>query len=376
MNIAIITPGFAANETDYGGAAAILNLLKQLASYKDVNLSVFALYYPALQPFFSVAGMSVFTFAKKNPNDKMEKLRIWRECKKKFSEEHKKKPFEMIHSMWSGESGNAAAGLAEKFNLPFITNINGGELGEIKEINFGARLTLFQKKFVNRSIEQADKIVCGSEFISGLVQKYYGDKIHSKVSKLPFGVDAKMFSPAKKKFDPDAPVLINIANAVPVKSHITLFKALKIVKLKIPGVRLECYGRDDKNLLKKLAEEHGVSDCVKLNGFIDYEKIPEALHNADIFVLSSLYESQNMSVIEAAFCGLPVVSTSVGAAPEIAKNIVKPGDHIALAEKIIEVIENYTSEKQNALSQLDLLINNYSIESVSENFVKLYKSLL
>ena len=44
--------------------------------------------------------------------------------------------------------------------------------------------------------------------------------------------------------------------------------------------------------------------------------------------------------------------------------------------KIIEVIENYTSEKQRALSQLELLVNNYSIESVSENFVKLYRSLI
>lgn len=375
MNIAIITPGFAANENDYGGAAAILNLVKQLSTYKDVSISVFALYYPAFQPPFLVSGINVFTFTKNDPTDKMEKLRIWRECKKKFSDEHRQKPFDLIHSMWSGESGYVASGLAKNFKLPFITNINGGELGEIKAINFGSRLTLFQKKFVNKSLESADVIISGSEFISELVKKYYGTLIHKKVKKLPFGVDTKMFFPAKKVINPESPVLINIANVVPVKSHTTLFKALKIVIQKYPHARLECYGRDDKNLLQKTAADIGVQQNVKLKGFIEYEKIPDALNNADIFVLSSLYESQNMSVIEAAFCGLPVVSTDVGVASEITKNIVKTGDYKALAEKIIEVIQNYTSQEQEALSQINLFTDNYSLENVSENFMKLYKSL-
>ena len=229
---------------------------------------------------------------------------------------------------------------------------------------------------MNKSVETADVIACGSDFTARLVKKYYGDVIFKKVKKLPFGINVKMFTPAKKVFNPKAPVLINIANAVPVKSHIALFKALKIVKEDHPGVMLECYGRDDKNLLSPLAAAEGVEDSVKLNGFIEYQKVPEALHKADIFVLSSLYESQNMAVLEASFCGLPVVSTDVGAAGEITKNLVKPGDYRSLAKKIIGVIENYSAEKQEAISQTESLVNNYSLENTAENFVKLYRSLL
>ena len=60
------------------------------------------------------------------------------------------------------------------------------------------------------------------------------------------------------------------------------------------------------------AKAMGLEQNVKVFKFTDYSNIPYVLHNADVFVLSSIYESQNMSMLEAAFMGLPVVSTDVG----------------------------------------------------------------
>jgi glycosyltransferase involved in cell wall biosynthesis len=76
-----------------------------------------------------------------------------------------------------------------------------------------------------------------------------------------------------------------------------------------------------------------------------------------------------MSIIEAAFCGLPVVSTAVGAAPEITKNIVKPGDYNSLAEKIIEVI-------QDPVSNYHDLSEKFSIEKCAGRFYETYLSLV
>jgi glycosyltransferase involved in cell wall biosynthesis len=116
-----------------------------------------------------------------------------------------------------------------------------------------------------------------------------------------------------------------------------------------------------------MIKDFNIEEDVIIKGFIEYEKIPEALHNADIFVLSSLYESQNMSILEAAFCGLPVVSTDVGIAKEISDYIVPLGDYEALADKILHVINNPVTNYSD-------LYEKFSLEKCAEGFYQLYLS--
>ena len=151
---------------------------------------------------------------------------------------------------------------------------------------------------------------------------------------------------------------------------------MKIVIEKYPGIMLECYGRDNKNILPKLAEKFNVTGNVKVNGFIDYENVTKVFNKKSIFVLSSLYESQNMSLIEAAFCGVPLISTNVGIAGEITENIAEAGNYQSLAEKIIYVIENYANEKQKALSKREKIVNKYSLKNTTTGFIQLYKMLI
>ncbi len=382
MRIAIITSGFSKDEKDFGGAAAFHNFVKELSLNTEIDVTVFSFYYPINQPEYNFYNAKVFSFAKGKTKSIVSKLKTWRKCEKKFAGEHKSNPFDIIHSMWARESGFISAKLSRKFKIPMIANIAGGELADIKQINYGSRTTQLQKYFVDKTFSKADIIISGSDYITEKIYSYYDSSITSKVRKLPFGADENIFVPAESTQNEKQPVLINIANAVPVKSHETLFKALKIVSEKYPDVLMQCYGRqtpgekNDKNNLEKLAEACGVTGNVKLNGFIDYENIPQVLNNSGIFVLSSLYESQNMAIIEAAFCGLPVVATGVGAAKEITEHIAEPGDYKMLAEKIIYVIENYKQEKQKALSKRESQVSKYSLKTTTSNVIKFYKSLI
>jgi glycosyltransferase involved in cell wall biosynthesis len=270
-----------------------------------------------------------------------------------------------------------ASYLSGKHGIPLITSICGGEAAEIPEINYGSRLKFFQKKFVNKAFKNAKVIVSGSDYITGKIQSYYSTSIAAKTRKIPFGVDEKMFYPFKTEAENKSGIkLINIATAFPVKAHKDLFRALKIVIEKYPDTILECYGSDEKNILKDIVNALGLNNNVKLNGLIDYEKVPSALNDAHIFVLSSLYESQNLAMLEAAFCGLPVVSTDVGIAPEITPHIVTPGDYKALAEKILHVIVNYSEEKKRALGKTEEIRNRFSSRSSAKKFHELYTSLI
>ena len=374
MRIAWVTTGFLKDEKDYGGIAAIHNLAKELSFSPAIELTVFALYYPVGKEEYNFYDARVFSLRKKGTLSlnipKLEKLKSWVKCIKKFNKENSIKKFDIIHSIWSGESGYIASYLSKKNNIPLVTSICGGEVAEIPEINYGSRLKLFQKYFVEQTLKQAKVIVSGSDYISEKLKLYFDKKIYSKVRKIPFGVNEALFYPLRGTKEISLGVkLINIATAFPVKAHNDLFKALKIVIEQYPDTILECYGEDKNNSLKKIVKNMGLDRHVKLNGTIDYDKIPSALRNADIFVLSSLYESQNMAVLEAAFCGLPVVSTDAGVSREITGNIVRPGDYKALAEKIIEVIKNSAVNYSN-------LYERFSLKNCVQNFIKLYSSLI
>ena len=381
MRIAWITTGFVKDENDFGGIASIHNLAKELSSFSDIELTIFALYYPIGIREYKFFDAKVYTFRKKGMLSlevpKFDKLRAWLNCIKKFNQENAMERFDIIHSIWSGESGYVASYLSKKHQIPLITSICGGEVAEIPQINYGSRLKLFQKYFVGKTFKQAKVIGVGSDYINEKIQNYYGAGISSKTRKIPFGADENIFYPFKNlNVEKSIFKLINIATAFPVKSHKDLFNAFKIVVGKFPGIILECYGLDEKNTLKEIVVEMDLNNNIRLNGYIGYEKIPSVLNDAGIFVLSSLYESQNMAILEAAFCGLPVVSADVGIAREITSNIVKAGDYKTLADRIIYVLENYDAERKKAEDNLTSLRERFSLKASAEKFYEMYKSFI
>lgn len=376
LRIAWITTGLAAKEGDHVGIASIHDLAKYLSQSADVELSIFALYHPVAQEPLRFSNSWVYCGKVKGEyfsgTPKIQKLRAFKRITSFFRNEHNKKPFDIIHSIWAGESGYTAAYLAKKYNIPLIVNICGGELADFPEINYGSRTKPLQKYFVSKALNTADIIVASCDFISEKVNHYYGSKISSKIRKLPFGVNETLFKPPVendlRQINPAKPVLLNISGFSPVKAHNDLFAALNIVKQKYPGIMLECCGYDEKNMLKDLAAQAGLAQNVNIRGFVDHNDLPQLMYDSDVFVLSSLYESQNISLIEASFAGLPVVSTDVGIAKELTPLISQPGDPASLAQIIFKAIEspnmNYPGIREK-----------FSLKTCSEKFIDLYRSL-
>ena len=376
MRIAVITSGFARDENETGGAAALHNFVKMLSLSPDIEITVFTMYWPHDRKEYDYFGAKVYSFAEKQKNNKWDKLRIWRNLNSKFGEIHKTKPFELIQALWLGEPGYTAAGLSKKHNIPLVAAVCGGELAAIESINYGSRLSFRQNYFVTKALEQSKIVIAGSDFIVNKLKQVYNGKFYYKAKKIPFGVDENVFSPGRGNEARTGLNLINIANCVPVKAHEDLFKAVKLVKEKFPAVTLTCCGRDDDNLMPGLVKKYGLEENVKLMGIIDHTDIPFILSNSDIFVLSSLYESENVSMIEAAFCGLPVVSTKVGVADEITPYISEPGDFKQLAEKIISVITDYENIRKISEEKVTDFLKIFSLAESTSRFLELYKKIL
>ena len=155
---------------------------------------------------------------------------------------------------------------------------------------------------------------------------------------------------------------INIAELAEKKGHFNLlsafankFKNNESIQLKIGGL-----GRLKKKLIQ-FSIDLGIDQQVIFLGHLNRDQVCQELLAADVFVLSSLYETFGIVVIEALACGKPVIATICGGPEGIVttKNglLVEPGSISELGEAMVTIKKN---------------IENYSKNSIREDCLSLY----
>jgi glycosyltransferase involved in cell wall biosynthesis len=146
-----------------------------------------------------------------------------------------------------------------------------------------------------------------------------------KISVIHNGIDVENFAKCESKandrvrfgIDESAgPVVAVIANLRSMKGHEAVIEAAATLKIKFPGIRFICAGRDDSNgKYQAMAHEAGVDDVVKFPGFVD--DTATLLNVSDYFLLPSSWEGCPTSILEAQAMGLPVIANNAGGMPEL-----------------------------------------------------------
>lgn len=109
-------------------------------------------------------------------------------------------------------------------------------------------------------------------------------------------------------------------------------------------------------------------------GVVGPEERIRALHDADVFVLPSYTEGMSMSCIEAMSTGLPVITTSVGAMPEIVIDgegglITSVGSMDELARNIEYIMLDREKADSMGTYNRQYVIDNLTIRSVAERLL-------
>lgn len=115
------------------------------------------------------------------------------------------------------------------------------------------------------------------------------------------------------------PTIVSMGRAHDVKGFWHLIKAVKLVKNKVPHVKLMIIGDGDYSAYQKLAQELGIAEQVLFTGV---QMNPFALlAKADVYALTSDSEGFPNALIEAMAVGLPCVSVNCKTGPaEILQN--------------------------------------------------------
>ncbi|PPR42890.1 MAG: N,N'-diacetylbacillosaminyl-diphospho-undecaprenol alpha-1,3-N-acetylgalactosaminyltransferase [Alphaproteobacteria bacterium MarineAlpha8_Bin1] len=105
------------------------------------------------------------------------------------------------------------------------------------------------------------------------------------------------------------------------------------------------------------------------------------LHKSKISVLPSYREGFPRSLLEAASCGLPLISTNVPGCRDICINnfngyLVSPKDYLSLAKAIKKLINNPIIQKKFSDNSINIVKEKFMDKIISSEFVSIYKSIL
>ena len=167
----------------------------------------------------------------------------------------------------------------------------------------------------------------------------------NRIHVVPVGVDPELFSPVMGVERKPGMIVTTASADVAMKGLKYLLEA--VAKLKTErDVELVIIGKPSEGgSSTDVIEELGLRDCVSWVHGVSDNRIVELYSEAQIAVVPSLYEGFSLPAIEAMSCGVPLVTTTGGALPEVAGPHdetcfqVPPGDSEALAAMIGKVLD-------------------------------------
>ncbi len=175
------------------------------------------------------------------------------------------------------------------------------------------------------------------------------------------------------------PVITNIGRLTPQKGQLHLLEAAKLVLEHHPNARFMIVGQGHLHpKLIQRAEALGIVDQVTFAGV--RHDIPNILAESDIFVLSSLWEGLPLTAMEAMAAACPVVLTDVGSNSELAKTgvhglIVPPNDVQALANALLELLEDEERRVTMGLAARERVQQNFNVETLADQHGLLYERI-
>lgn len=174
-------------------------------------------------------------------------------------------------------------------------------------------------------------------------------------------------------------VIGSVGSLYIVKGHEYLIRALPAIVQAYPNVALVLIGRGEQEpVLRRLSKDLEVEEHVRFLGF--RSDVATILAGIEIFVLPSLSEGLSVALLEAMAAGRPIVASRVGGNPEVVVDgetgfLVDPRDSGALAERIVELLNDSQKAKEFGESGRKRVQNWFAIDKMVESYCALYESM-
>lgn len=233
------------------------------------------------------------------------------------------------------------------------------------------------------SSHMADAVFSLSDFSKKNVSEAYHVP-QSKIKVTYAGVDETFFKERNRNATNEQFNLLfcgRIAGPRRQKGIDILLRAMYFI-LKENDVKLKLIGTGSRvEEYKALSHELGIGEHVEFLGFVDYDNLPEYYSNADLFVLPSRRESFGLVLAEAMAAGLPVVSTNIGAIPEVVVDgktgiLVPPDEPKIFANAVNSLLSDSQRREVMGMKGRERVKKYFTWEKVAERVLRFYEEIL
>ena len=254
--------------------------------------------------------------------------------------------------------------ISKIFGIKVILHIHGGAFDRFY---FNSK----KQRKIKKNIQKADKVIVLSKYWEKVFEKIC-DK--NKITIIPNSVKL-----------PEKTSKLNTQNVLFVgsdwkrKGVFDIIKTCKILVNKDKRINFIIAGTDNNVNIKSEINKEKITENFKLVGNISGERKDLLFLKSSVYILPSYNENMPITILEAMSYGLPIISTYVGAIPEIIKDgyngyLIKKGDYIDLAKKIKILINKKDLRKKMGKNALITIKKRYSnkiiISKMREEYIQ------
>ena len=231
---------------------------------------------------------------------------------------------------------------------------------------------LVMQKFVAKRLKKI--VVPSNSSMDDIKDEFRVDK--NKMERVMNGIDLNVFYP-DSKIQKIPFKLVTVASAdVPLKGLDYLLKALADLAEVYSDISLSIIGEQKKGghterLIKKLNLEKRVNFFSNLT----QEDLRKTYCEAELAIIPSLYEGFGFAAIEAMACGVPLISSSGGALPEVIKDtgiIIPPKNVKEIYNSVDFLLSSPKCAKELAEKGLQRANSKFSWTAIAKQLEKVY----
>jgi glycosyltransferase involved in cell wall biosynthesis len=185
---------------------------------------------------------------------------------------------------------------------------------------------------------------------------------------------------AKQGFQDSDVLCVCVARFAPQKNHALLLESFAQGPALDPRAHLVLVGEGELRAdLEQQARKLNLAGKVHFLGL--RSDIPDVLGAMDVFVLSSDYEGNPLSVLEAMASGLPIVSTAVGGVPNLFETgkegfLVAPGDLQGLAKSMNSLLKYEAVRRPMGAASANRAKTSFDVANMVRAYEQVYEDHL
>lgn len=258
----------------------------------------------------------------------------------------------------------------EGIHIPVITTLHGTDITLVGRDKTYAPVVTF-------SINESDAITAVSENLREETFRYFA--ITKEIEVIRNFVDVNRFSRKpidafRKAIAPNGEkLLLHASNFRKIKRVTDVVRIFAAVKKESPAKLLFVGDGPERSTAEDLSRELGVCNDILFVG--KQEQMEDILAIADVFLLTSEYESFGLAALEAMAAGVPVISTNAGGLAEINIHeqtgfLCSVGDVAAMSQYALQLLKD-----EKKLSSFRKKAYQQALQFDIGNVIPLYETL-